>query len=87
LQDILIGAKNVVLMARIGAEREFGDEEVPLVTFTAAVAAVDQLLAALPQRLLLDGRKARCRMALEGARGNYEEFIEATDTVACDAVL
>ena len=86
-EDILRGAKNVVLMARIGAQRDFADEEVPQVTFTAAVAAIDTLLAALPQKLLSDGGKARCRMALEVAQGDYEAFIDATDTVACDAVL
>ena len=86
-EDILIGAKNVVLMSRIAGTREFADDEVPQVTFTAALTAIDQLLAALPQKLLSDGRRARCRVALEAAQGDYEAFIDATDTVACDSVL
>ena len=86
-EDVLIGAKNVVLMSRIAQEREFTDEEVPQLTFTAALGAIDALIASLPSELLASGARARCRAALTAAQDTYENFMDAADGVACEGAL
>ena len=52
---VLVGARTVVTMDRIGRERVFADDEIPQADLEAAVAACDEIIALLPA----DSVKAR----------------------------
>ena len=63
---VLVGARTVVTMDRIGRERVFEDREIPQADLEAAVAAADEIIALLPP----DAVKARtAHVACAAAHG------------------
>ena len=71
-EDILIGAKNVSIMDRIGRERVFADKEVPQATLLAAQAAARRVLAALPAEEVEAAKRLRCRRLLNEAAAGID---------------
>ena len=65
MEDILVGAQNIVVLAAYVSEsRPFEDSIIPQQTFVDAVAAIDALMAAADVEVIKRAGAERCRQGL-----------------------
>ena len=86
MEDILIGAKNLVtLAAYVREERPFEDADIPQETFAGAVAAADRLLADADEGEVRKAKGERCRRLLSKA-ADMDEMRTFASSPACNDI-
>ena len=86
MEDILIGAKNLVtLAAYVREERPFEDADIPQETFAVAVAAADRLLADADEGEVRKAKGERCRRLLSKA-ADMDEMRTFASSPACNDI-
>ena len=86
MEDILIGAKNLVtLAAYVREERPFKDADIPQETFAGAVAAADRLLADADEGEVRKAKGERCRRLLSKA-ADMDEMRTFASSPACNDI-
>ena len=86
MEDILIGAKNLVtLAAYVREERPFEDADIPQETFAGAVAAADRLLADADEGEVRKAKGERCRRLLSKA-ADMDEMRMFASSPACNDI-
>jgi len=86
MEDILIGAKNLVtLAAYVREERPFEDADIPQETFAGAVAAADRLLADAEEGEVRKAKGERCRRLLSKA-ADMDEMRTFASSPACNDI-
>lgn len=84
MEDILVGAKNLVtLAAYVSESRPFEDDDIPQETFARAVSAIDSLLAAGPRDKMRGAAGERCRRLIASAV-DYDEMKAFASTSVCN---
>ena len=86
MEDILIGAKNLVtLAAYVREERPFEDADIPQETFAGAAAAADRLLADADEGEVRKAKGERCRRLLSKA-ADMDEMRTFASSPACNDI-
>lgn len=86
MEDILVGAKNVVTLATYVSEsRPFEDGEIPQETFQRAVEAINGVLAAGPGDVVRKAAAERCRRLIASAV-DYDEMKSFASTPVCNNI-
>lgn len=86
MEEVLIGAKNVVALAAFVAEdRPFTDDDIPQATFESAIAAIDAILGDGDGETVRKASAERCRRLLAGAR-DIDEMRTFASSPACNAL-
>lgn len=86
MEDILIGAKNLVtLAAYVREERPFEDADIPQETFAGAVAAADRLLADADEGEVRKAKGERCRRLLSKA-ADMDEMRTFASSPTCNDI-
>ena len=83
---VLVGARTVVTMDRIGRERAFEDDEIPQQDLEAAVAAADEIIALLPADAVKAARVERGLRAMTPFATSSEDLMEVALSPACVGV-
>ncbi len=83
---VLVGARTVVTMDRIGRERVFEDDEIPQADLEAAVAAADEIIAAIPADVVKNARVDRCLRAMGPFSSSSEDLMEVALSPVCAGV-
>lgn len=85
-EAVLIGAQNVMLLAKIASQRSVSEDELPQRSFVEARDAADALIKLLDPALLLSGSKERCRRLLAEAF-DVEEMRASAFSCSCYSTL
>jgi|TARA_B100001142_G_scaffold324057_1_gene375167 hypothetical protein len=84
MEDVLLGAKNLTVLAKYVADgTPFGEEEVPQASFAAAVEACDRIIEAAPADVMKKASGERCRRLISSAV-DMEEMKTFAASPACD---
>jgi len=86
MEDILVGAKNLVTLAAfVSEDRPFEDGDIPQTTFAAAVRAVDDLLGSAAEDTVRKASAERCRRLLAKA-ADIDEMRATASSPACNNI-
>lgn len=86
MEDILVGAKNLVtLAAYVSKDRPFEDGDIPQATFVTAVTSIDDLLASAAEDTVRKASAERCRRLLAKA-ADMDEMRTFASSPACNAL-
>lgn len=86
MEDILVGAKNLVTLAAYASkDRPFEDGDIPQATFVTAVTSIDDLLASAAEDTVRKASAERCRRLLAKA-ADMDEMRTFASSPACNAL-